>query len=106
MNPATYGNAERKRLLEQEKEDVVDKVAEEVIARMGNKQPKKAKKSKGPFCKFYNKGDCPNAPLPYGNGCEGPNKVKYEHSCDARVQGGRVCGRKDHKALTCPAKKD
>ena len=89
INPATYGNVERKRMIENEKDEVTDKVVDKVLARMGKKDGKQHKKTKkargGPWCKYFNKGHCPNEQQT--NGCMGPNRVAYEHSCDARLQG-------------------
>ena len=105
---------QRKRKADREKDDrtrdeTEDRIADKVLSRIGKSDrsapPKKHKKQrKGPFCKYYNKGPCPNMKTNDGNGCIGPNKVSYEHSCDVPVAGGRVCGSLDHNALTHPGK--
>ena len=69
--------------------------------RRGQDKPnKKSRKSSGgPWCKFFNKGTCPNTKS--GQGCIGPNGVEYIHSCDVRSgPGSRCCGKRDHSALT------
>ena len=100
---AEKGKEERKKDEEAEK-----RIADKVVARIGrvdshkpNPAKKQKKARKGPFCKFYNKGPCPNVQSTLG--CIGPNRVEYEHSCDVNLGGGRgVCGRTDHTALTHP----
>ena len=115
INPATYGtdlntdenaNTSKKRQHEvlfdrHTAKALVDAVASQVRG----KSAKKAKKSNsGPWCRYYNKGECPNAQTTVG--CKGPDKTAYIHACDARIgPGNRKCASRDHNALHCPQKK-
>ena len=116
INPVTYGtdldddNNNSSRSKKRQHEVHIDENSAKVIAaafanhiaapKANRAQTaKKPRKSSGLWCKYFNKGPCPNAPT--AQGCIGPDKIAYIHSCSVKVPpGNRACGSRDHNALS------